>query len=168
MFFFFVIHKTAYDSRISDLCLFVCSSDLYAVAPVAKRVHCVGAGGAFEVERSSVGRAVAHQPGRDAARAVAALLRGRAVGVPDPVGGDGAGAGGRLDGQDLVAADAGVAVGQRPAQFRRWLRGAVAQVDAAEIIAGAVHLAETQRSEDRLFGTCCVSPCSFLWSPSLL
>src|SRR3546814_4309704 len=66
--------------------------------------------------------------------------RGRAVGVPDPVGGDGAGAGGRLDGQDLVAADAGVAVGQRAAQFRRWPRGAVAQVEDDEIIAGAVQI----------------------------
>src|SRR3546814_5762705 len=94
--------------RISDWSSDVCSSDLVvlfarrveahepdrrwleprhahgdAVAPVAKRFHCVGAGGAVEVERSAVGRAVAHQPGRDAARAVAALLRGRAVGVPD-------------------------------------------------------------------------------------
>ena len=62
-----------------------------AVVMQVEHLHGVGAGGAVEFEvagEAAFGvdlRTVAQHPGGDAARAVAALLRRRAVGIPDAV-----------------------------------------------------------------------------------
>jgi hypothetical protein len=109
-----------------------------------KAGHCMRAGGTVENEDSPGARhrAIAHQPCRHAARAIAALPRSAAVGVPDAVAGDGAGTARRFDGEDLVAADAGVAIGQRAAQCGIGCIDAVAQVEHDEVVAGAMHLGE--------------------------
>jgi hypothetical protein len=56
-----------------------------AIAPAFEHVDDMRAGRAVEFEMRPLRGAVAHQPGRDAARAVAALLRLRAVGVEDAI-----------------------------------------------------------------------------------
>ena len=113
------------------------------ITVVTQPHHVVGGQRAVDAETIAPGDAVAHQPGGHATRAVAALLRRRTVGIPDAVGSDRILAARRLDGQDLVAADAEVAVGQSRSQRRIRRRRAVAQVDDDEIVAGAVHLARS-------------------------
>lgn len=102
------------------------------------------ADGAIDDETLALGDAIAHQPGGDTARAIAALARCRAVGIPDAVGRHGAFAARRFDGQDLIATHPEVAVGQLRCQRCIWRRRAVAQVQYHEIVAGAVHFGETQ------------------------
>ena len=80
----------------------------------------------------------------EAPRAVAALLDLAAVGIEDAVAEIGVGAGGRLHQQDLVAADAEVAVGDEAQLVRRQRDGLAYAVDDHEVVAGAVHLGEAQ------------------------
>ena len=99
---------------------------------------------AVEVEARALRRTVAHDERGDAARTVAALLRLRAVGVPDAIARDGRGVARCFDGDDLVAPDARVAIGERATQ-RRIRRGlSVPEVDHDEVVACAVHFREAQ------------------------
>src|SRR5207342_201184 len=76
--------------------------------------------------------ALAHQPRGDAARAIAALHRIAAVGIPDAVARRGARGAWRLDRQQLVTAHAGMAIGDRAAEGRRRCRQSAAQVEDDE------------------------------------
>jgi len=103
------------------------------------------AGRAVEREARRFRSTFAHQPGGDAARAVAALLRGAAVAVPDPVAGRTVPPGGVGDRQQLVEAHAPMAIGDG-AHHRGVGRGtAPAQVEHHEVVAGPVHLGEVER-----------------------
>ena len=80
----------------------------------------------------------------EAARAVAALLDLAAVGVEDAVAEVDVGAAGFLDQQDLVAADAEMAVGDAAALFGRERDGLADAVEHDEVVAEAVHFGEFQ------------------------
>ena len=80
----------------------------------------------------------------EAARAVAALLDLAAVGVEDAVAEVDVVAGGRLDQQDLVAADAEVAVGDAAALLGGERDGLADAVEHDEVVAEAVHFGEAQ------------------------
>ena len=80
----------------------------------------------------------------EAARAVAALFDLAAVGVEDAVAEIDVGARGGLDHQQLVAADAEVAVGDRLHARRAQVDRRAGGVDDDEVVAEAVHLGEAQ------------------------
>jgi hypothetical protein len=87
---------------------------------------------------------VAHEA-REAARAVAALLDLAAVGVPDAVAEIVAFLPGLLHHQQLVAADAEMAVGDAPYLLGREAHGLAHAVEHDEVVALALHLGEAQR-----------------------
>ena len=78
----------------------------------------------------------------DAAAGIAAGLDLAAVGIPDPHADVGRLRG--LEQDHLVAADAGAAVGDRPARARVHLDRRLAGVENDEVVAEAVHLAEAE------------------------
>ena len=86
--------------------------------------------------------ALAHQQLRHAARGVAAGLDLATVGIADPQGRVRRAVLRRLDDDELVAAHAGLAVGDRPCLGVAQGQGRGAGIDDDEIVAQAVHLDE--------------------------
>ena len=100
----------------------------------------------------TVGQPLLVHEAHEAARAVAALLHLDAVGIDDPVDkiqplGPGCGhlfCRGTLDDQDLVGPHAHMAIGQPAPLRQRHRRHATGGIDHHEIVAGTVHLRESQ------------------------
>src|SRR3546814_4775753 len=87
--------------------------------------------------------ALAAQPGGNATCTIAALLRAGSVGVPYSVAGHGARAVRGLDGDELIAADATMAISHRPHRCHID-EATVTAIEQHEIIAGTVHLGKLQ------------------------
>src|SRR3546814_18764853 len=115
--------------RISDWSSDVCSSDLCpsmrrrielrhahgdAIVAIGQALDRMRTAWAVDGEPVASGGTVAHQPGRDAARAVAALTGLAAVAVPHAVRRDRAFAARRFDGPELVPTHALVAIAPPP------------------------------------------------------
>ena len=83
-----------------------------------------------------------HQQIGDAAQPVAAGLHHPAIGIANPHEGIGQPVGGRLDGDELVAAHPGAPVGDAPRAILVQREGMLARVDHDEVVAEAVHLQE--------------------------
>src|SRR5262245_3331662 len=112
-----------------------------AVVLEARRNH---ARERFDADLALVGETlVAHEPD-EASGAVAALLDLAAVGVEDPVTEVHSGRARPLDDQDLVAADAEVAVGEAPQRRLVELDPLRDAVEHHEVVADAVHLREPE------------------------
>ena len=85
----------------------------------------------------------------EAACAVAALLDLAAVGIEDAVAEIDIGRRGALDHQDLVAADAEVAVSEKACLGRRRHEVLIDGVEYDKVVAEAVHLGEADSSSGR-------------------
>ena len=78
----------------------------------------------------------------EAARAIAAMLDFAAVGIEDAIAEIGLGMLGRLDQQDLVGADAEMAVGQGPRPLGGHFYGLAHAVEHDKVVAGTLHFGE--------------------------
>ena len=113
--------------------------------PSGRRVTACAPTGLSSTNCIAAGGAIAHQPRGDATRAVAALLRRGAIGVPDAVAGHRAALRGGSTVRIWSQPTPVWRSAERAAQFGIGRRHAVAQVDHDEVVAGAVHLGEAQR-----------------------
>ena len=100
------------------------------------------------LDGDGVAAALAHDQGGGAAGAVAAGVDLAAVGVPEPQEDIGAAVARRLEHHDLVAADAGAPVGQRPRARVARREGNLPGVDHHEVVAQTVHLDEGAVAHD--------------------
>ena len=115
-----------------------------AHAPVVLDRRLDDAAERLDADRAPVGEAVIEHEAREAAGAVAALLDLGAVGVEDPVAEVDPFARRRLDEQDLVGADAEMAIGDAPPLLAPEAQRLANAVDDDEVVARAVHLREAK------------------------
>ena len=78
----------------------------------------------------------------EAARAIAAVLDFAAIGIENSVAEVGLGVRGGIDQQDLIAANAKLAVGKGPGAFGGHVNRLAHSIEDHEIVAGAMHFCE--------------------------
>jgi hypothetical protein len=104
----------------------------------------------LDADLALVGEALLMDEAHEAARAVAALLDLAAVGVEDAVAEIDARRRAALDDQDLVAADAEMAVGEKARLGRRRHEVLADRVEHDEIVAEAMHFGKTNTHRARI------------------